>query len=82
MRSEGSGGEDAECVEFWSEEMGRSLMMERRVSAATMPPMEWPTSMVLTDASTVGEGVWAATSRSMTLFRSLFRLVLLLLRGC
>lgn len=33
--------------------------------------MEWPTRIVRTDGSTVGEGCWFATSRSMTLFCSL-----------
>lgn len=43
-------------------------MMESNVSAATMPPIEWPTRIVWTEGSTVGEGVEFATSRSMTLF--------------
>lgn len=38
------------------------------VSAATMPPIECPTSTTWTDGSTVGLGVSASTSRSMTLF--------------
>ena len=41
------------------------------VSAATIPPMEWPTKMTRTEGSTVGEGVFAATSISMTAFWSL-----------
>lgn len=58
------------CIEFsW---MGCwSLTMERRVSAATMPPMEWPIRIVWTEGSMVGEGVLLATSRSMILFWSL-----------
>ena len=48
--------------------MGASEQMARRVSAATMPPIEWPSNIVWTEGSTVGEGVDAATSRSMTLF--------------
>jgi hypothetical protein len=56
--------------EFLTECRGWSPMMESSVSAATIPPIEWPTSMVWTDGSTVGEGVELATSRSMTLFVS------------
>ena len=52
--------------------IGVSAMMERRVSAATMPPMLCPIRMVWTEGSMVGEGVEAATSRSMTLFWSLY----------
>ena len=52
--------------------MGKSEVIARRVSAATMPPMECPTRIVWTEGSMVGEGVEAATSRSMTLFWSLF----------
>ena len=51
--------------------MGASLIMARRVSAATIPPMLCPMRMVCTDGSIVGEGVEAATSRSITLFWSL-----------
>ena len=51
--------------------MGVSAMMARRVSAATMPPMLWPMRIVWTEGSMVGEGVPAATSRSMILFWSL-----------
>ena len=51
--------------------IGGSDMMEIRVSAATMPPMEWPTRMTRTEGSMVGDGVLAATSKSMTLFWSL-----------
>ena len=40
--------------------------MDKRVSAATIPPMEWPIKMTRTEGSTVGDGVLAATSRSMT----------------
>lgn len=46
--------------------------MLSKVSAATMPPIEWPTSMTLTEGSIVGDGVLDATSRSMTLFCSLY----------
>ena len=45
--------------------------MAKRASAATMPPIEWPMRIVWTEGSIVGEGVEAATSRSMTLFWSL-----------
>lgn len=61
-------------VEFAGEDeggIGGSEMMERRVSAATMPPIECPMRMTWTDGSIVGEGVEAETSRSMTLFWSL-----------
>lgn len=47
---------------------GSSAMMWRRVSAATIPPILWPTRMVRTLGSTVGEGVPAETSRSMMTF--------------
>ena len=47
---------------------GESEVMVRRVSAATMPPIECPIKIVWTAGSIVGEGVEAATSRSMTLF--------------
>lgn len=50
---------------------GESEVIVRRVSAATMPPIECPIRIVWTEGSTVGEGVEAATSRSMTLFCSL-----------
>ena len=63
-------------VEFEVERMGWSLRMERRVSAATMPPMLWPIRSVRTEGSMVGLGVEAATSRSMTLFWSLYPYVL------
>lgn len=55
--------------------IGSSEMMWRRVSAATMPPMLWPTRMVRTLGSTVGEGVPAETSRSMMTFCSLHQTV-------
>lgn len=48
--------------------MGASEVMDKRASAATIPPIEWPTRMVRTEGSTVGEGVEADTSRSMTTF--------------
>lgn len=51
--------------------MGLSCRIERTVSAATMPPIEWPTRIVRTEGSMVGEGVELATSRSMILFWSL-----------
>jgi hypothetical protein len=60
---------------FWGEgeeedEEGRgcSAVSRRSVSAATMPPMEWPIRIVCTEGLTVGEGVERATSRSITLF--------------
>jgi hypothetical protein len=56
--------------EFLTECSGWSPMMESSVSAATIPPIEWPTRMVCTEGSTVGEGVELATSRSITLFVS------------
>ena len=37
--------------------IGCSLARSNIDSAATMPPIEWPTSMVWTAGSTVGEGV-------------------------
>ena len=51
--------------------IGDSDAMAKRVSAATMPPIECPIKIVWTDGSIVGDGVEAATSRSMTLFWSL-----------
>ncbi|KAF4506847.1 hypothetical protein G6O67_006888 [Ophiocordyceps sinensis] len=51
--------------------MGFSDASPITISAATMPPIEWPTSTVLTDGSTVGDVVPAATSKSMTLSSSL-----------
>lgn len=48
--------------------IGGSEIIERRVSAATIPPMECPTRITRTDGSIVGEGVPAATSRSIILF--------------
>jgi hypothetical protein len=50
---------------------GWSLASRRSVSAATMPPIEWPIRTVWTDGSTVGEGVECSTSMSMTRFWSL-----------
>ena len=44
----------------------RSEVMDRRVSAATIPPIEWPIKMVWTEGSIVGEGVLLETSRSIT----------------
>ena len=54
--------------------IGVSEIIEIRVSAARMPPMEWPMSMTLTDGSMVGAGVPSFTSRSITMFWSLSRL--------
>jgi len=51
--------------------IGGSEIMDKRVWAATMPPMECPTKITRTEGSIVGEGVEAETSRSMTLFWSL-----------
>ena len=50
------------------EGIGESEVTASRVSAATIPPMEWPIRIVWTEGSMVGEGVEASTSRSMTLF--------------
>ena len=36
--------------------IGVSEARRRKVSAAIMPPIEWPTRMVCTEGSTVGEG--------------------------
>lgn len=58
----GGGVPDLVCGTGWS----RAMLM--RVSAATMPPIECPTSTTRTEGSMVGEGVLAATSRSITLF--------------
>ena len=71
---EGSGSVLLSRVEDSGDEegMGDSEVMARRVSAATMPPIEWPMRMVWTEGSMVGDGVEAATSRSMTLFWSLY----------
>lgn len=52
--------------------IGGSEVMDRSVSAATMPPMECPTKMTRTEGSIVGEGVEVETSRSITLFWSLW----------
>ena len=51
--------------------MGVSEVIEMRVSAATMPPMEWPMRMTRTEGSMVGEGVPSLTSMSITKFWSL-----------
>ncbi len=58
-------GEDAEGG------TGTSDVMERRASAATMPPMEWPIKIVRTDGSMVGDGVDDETSISITTFCNL-----------
>lgn len=61
-------------VEFLLEEgddekgRGWSFASKRRVSAATIPPIEWPSKTVCTDGSTVGDGVECATSMSITRF--------------
>ena len=62
--------ERIDSVEFREDAggIGGSEIIERTVSAPTMPPMEWPTRTTRTEGSTVGEGVDAETSRSMTLF--------------
>jgi hypothetical protein len=52
---------------------GCSFARMRRVSAATIPPIECPIRIVCTDGSTVGDGVACATSISITLFSSLDR---------
>ena len=52
------------------EGMGRSDVMASRVSAATIPPMLCPMRIVWTDGSSVGDGVPASTSRSITWFWS------------
>ena len=66
-----------ESIEFREDEggIGGSDMMDSRVSAPTMPPIEWPVRMTRTEGSIVGEGVAAETSRSMTLFWSLSSVV-------
>ena len=51
--------------------IGCSVESSRNVSAATMPPMEWPIRIVWTDGSTVGDGLPCAHSISMTLLVSL-----------
>jgi hypothetical protein len=48
-----------------------SFAKRRRVSAARIPPIECPISIVCTDGSIVGDGVACATSISITLFSSL-----------
>lgn len=65
---------DAGCVDVGVDVgggIGASDVMARRASAATIPPIEWPMRIVRTDGSTVGEGVEAATSMSMTTFCNL-----------
>src|SRR3954447_17550373 len=52
---------------------GCSFARRRRVSAATIPPIECPIRIVCTDGSIVGDGVACATSMSITLFSSLDR---------
>jgi hypothetical protein len=52
---------------------GCSFAIRRRVSAATIPPIECPIRIVWTDGSTVGDGVACATSISIILFSSLDR---------
>lgn len=51
--------------------MGCSEANSNRVSAPTMPPIEWPISITWTEGSMVGEGVELETSMSITLFCSL-----------
>lgn len=51
--------------------IGVSRAILSSVSAATIPPILCPIKTTRTEGSTVGEGVWAETSRSMTLFWSL-----------
>ena len=65
MDGRGSVGSDLTCE---NDGIGESDVIARRVSAATMPPMECPIKIVWTAGSTVGEGVEASTSRSITLF--------------
>lgn len=48
--------------------MGCSSASSKYASAATIPPIEWPTNMTCTEGSMVGDGVCRATSRSITLF--------------
>lgn len=62
--------ERVDSVDFRQEAggIGGSEMIERRVSAPTIPPIEWPRRITRTDGSMVGDGVDAETSRSMTLF--------------
>lgn len=54
-----------------NEGMGCSEANSKRVSAPTMPPIEWPISITWTEGSMVGEGVEFETSMSITLFCSL-----------
>ena len=51
--------------------MRSSNAIARNVSAATIPPIEWPIKITRTEGSIVGEGVEAETSISITLFWSL-----------
>ena len=74
MKEGGDGGEvSLELVlsESVPAEIGASEVIERRVSAATIPPIECPINIVWTLGSIVGEGVEAETSMSMTTFCSL-----------
>ena len=69
MRSELS--IDGGAVVVWSDDdgsegIGCSDDSRRRVSAATIPPIEWPTRKTWTEGSTVGDAVRFATSKSMT----------------
>lgn len=57
------------------EEIVRSDVMARRVSAATIPPIECPIRIVWTEGSIVGEGVEEETSMSITFSRSLFKVI-------
>jgi hypothetical protein len=52
---------------------GCSFAIRRRVSAATIPPIECPIRIVWTGGSTVGDGVACATTISIILFSSLDR---------
>lgn len=61
----------SEDVDGEEESIGRSDVRARIVSAATMPPMEWPIRIVRTEGSTVGEGVALETSMSITFSWSL-----------
>lgn len=57
---------------FGSDEgIGCSSDNRRSVSAPTIPPIECPIRKIWTEGSTVGDGVWFSTSKSMTLFCSL-----------
>ena len=60
-------GREFEAAVLLGGGIGDSEAMASKVSAATIPPMEWPMRIVWTEGSTVGEGVEAPTSRSITL---------------